>query len=199
MDLSEEWRTHVNRKEMIKRIFHRLWSVEKTLFLYKKENIVPQKTPLFEGVFFRCKTEDSDCTASFEDAGYYAPIYRKMIEKGDWVVLGVLEQECVFRCCVQLCGDINFDGCVVRSLQKQEAYIHYVYCSPEHRGKGFHKECLRWIASQLPGYRFWAQVQEKNIPSMKGFKENGFAVYSELTSYNRLGKRWIREKRKEEK
>ena len=189
----------MNRKEIAKRICHRLWSVEKTWFLCRKENIPVREAPSFEGAFFRCTIEEIDRTASFEDIKYYAPIYRKMIEKGDWVVIGALGQKCVFRCCVQFGGDIYFDGCIVRSLQKQEAYIHYVYCSPEYRGRGFHKECLRWIASQLPGYRFWAEVKENNIPSIKGFKENGFAVYSELTSYNRLGKRWIRENREEER
>lgn len=172
----------------INRLQHRLWSTSTSLLLVR-----PAGTTVSIPEEKRCPgelrevTEENliDCGA-FEDAAHYVPTYRSMLEKGDLVLFGYLNRRCVFRFCIQLHGQISFDGCAVRFLNNTENYIHYVYCDQEFRGHHFHLAALAYTAATHHSQHSYAVVKEDNIPSLKSFYQAGYKPYSLLTVKNRF-------------
>lgn len=179
-----------------KRVAHRFWSTSTSLLLVR-----PSKTAVTIPEEKRCPgelregTEETvmDCGA-FEDPVRYVPIYRSMLEKGDIVLLGYLGGRCVFRYCMQLKGIFEFDGCVVRSLNSEESYIHYIYCAPEGRGNHFQLAALDYTSSKYLLHKNYTIVKEDNIPSLKSFYQSGYDAYSLLTVKNRLFHRTLTER-----
>ena len=178
----------MNISAFLTRLRHRLWSTSTSLLLVR-----PAGTAVSIPEEKRCPgelrevTEENimDCGA-FEDAAHYVPIYRSMIEKGDVVLFGYLNGRCVFRHCLQLHGAFNFDGCVVRVLNGEEAYVHYGYCAPEGRGNHFHLTSLVYMASTHFTKKNYAIVKEDNVRSLKDCYRAGYEPYSLLTVKNRL-------------
>ena len=174
--------------EFLTRLRHRLWSTSTSLLLVRPAGTVvtiPEEK--------RCPGELREVTeknimdcAAFEDPVHYVPLYRSMLEKGDVILFGYLNGRCVFRYCLQLHGAFDSDGCVVRVLNGEEVYVHYVYCAPEFRGHHFHLAALAYTASMYHKQQSYAVVKEDNIPSLKNFYRAGYEAYSLLTVKNRL-------------
>lgn len=175
-------------KEFFRLLLHRLWSESETLLLVR-----PANTPLPERTWkpcpgeFRPVTEENinDC-GQFEDAAHYVPVYREMIQQGDVVHFGYLNGKCVFRHCMQRGGTFYEDGCPVRTLGKNEVYIHYVFCAPEARGLGLHTEGTRRFCEAFPSDTFFSCVKSDNASSLYGFFLSGYHPYSVLTVKNRF-------------
>lgn len=167
---------------------YRLWSTHSILLLVRPANApvdpFPSK-PCIGELRFVTEEDLPDC-AAFEDPAHYVPVYREMLRRGDLVLFGYLDGTCVFRCCLQCGGPILYQGYTERELAANEAYVHYVFCAPAARRKGFHKAALRYLRAACPGRVLYAQVMEDNIPSLRGFFRTGFRPYSRLTVKNRL-------------
>lgn len=175
-------------KEFFCRLRHRLWSTSQTLLLLR-----PANAPLPEQTWKPCPGEFRDVTeenindcGQFENAVHYVPIYREMLKQGDVVHFGYLNGKCVFRHCMQRSGSFYEDGCLVHTLGADEAFIHYVFCSPNARGLGFHTEGTRRFCEQLLAHSFYTCVKPDNFPSLHGFFLSGFQPYSLLTVKNRF-------------
>lgn len=174
------------KKFTVRAVYQKLkygfWSVDSILVLER-----PAGSPTsefshkhFEGEIRNVTgMELSDC-AAFEDPEHYVPIYQNMLKRGDLVRFGYLKGKCVFRHCLMLSGSYKFGGHTLQTLAPNEAYIHYVFCAPNARGKGFHEVSLHQLCCMYPKYSLYAQVKENNVPSLRGFFQNGFAVKSEF-------------------
>lgn len=190
----------------IKKIFHKVYSRLKYYKerIYSTHSILLLVRPAKEFAAemqhkpcpgeFRAVTEDNihDC-AAFEDADHYVPVYRSMLEKGDYVVFGYLNGVCVFRHAMQKSGDISFAHSTIRQLKENEAYVHYGFCAPEARGQGFHSESIYRFCKDNPSHTLYAMVEEKNIASLRGCVRNGFHIHSRLTVKYRFFRRWFKE------
>lgn len=177
------------------RLRHRLWSTSTSLLLVRPAGTVvtiPEEKRCPGEL--RAVTEENlmDC-AAFEDPAHYVPIYRSMLEKGDMILFGYLNGRCVFRHCMQLHGTFDFDGCVVRSLKENEAYILFGYCAPEGRGNHFHLSSLVYMASTHITKTNYTIVKEDNIRSLKDCYRAGYEPYSLLTVKNRFFHRALAE------
>lgn len=180
----------------LQRILRRLWSNDKVLLLKKAEGIEKICTMKnFDGELREVSYETVTDCLNFESEKY-VQIYREMIAAGDLVIFGYKDNKCVFRCCVQLSGDIVYGGCKVRNLEaKREGNIHYVYCAPEYRGQGFHSACVNYCCEKYKDYALYTQVKEDNASSLIGFIRNGFEIKSILLVKNRFFHRAIVEKK----
>lgn len=190
-----DWKTEtqkgekLKRKDYLKRFCKRLYSNNTVLWLKRfpiKESTEKQE---WDGEIKLATFETIQDISCFEDADYYIPIYKKMMLNGDKVILGYLHGRCVFRTCLQCSGAVFWDGCFVKELSENEAYIHYVFCDPNYRRSGFFSHCLKWIIDHYSEKTLYAQVAEDNIPSLNGFYNKGFQAYKKLTSHNLLFKR----------
>ena len=181
--------------EFCKALRRRIWSDSEILLLVR-----PAGKPLDDTKRkpcpgeFRMVTEENiqDC-ADFEDAVKYVPIYRGMLESGDYGQYGYLNGNCVYREWLQRTGDLVFDGCKVRALRENECISHYVFCAPDARGKGFQAASGAHLISLFPEKVFYTMVLPEKPVSLKNYLQNGYEIRSLLTVKNRFFRRTLME------
>lgn len=176
--------------DLIKRLFHRIWSDEETIGLVKNNDSIPSFTTNFEGRIEVVSLQNINDSQAFESESY-TNTYRDMISKGDKVIFGYVGDRCVYRLCVQMSGIIKFDGCPVKELQDKEAYIHYVFCDELYRGKGFHSAVINYTCKLLSDYTLYVCVKENNKASLSGIYKNGFINQCKIHVKNRFLKRKV--------
>ncbi|MEY8261591.1 hypothetical protein AALA80_14740 [Oscillospiraceae bacterium 50-60] len=135
----------------------------------------------------------ADC-AAFEDAAVYAPIYRKMLKKGDVIHFGYLNGKCVYHHAAQCSGDVIFDGCLVRHLQPGEITTCMSYCAPEARGHGFQQKSLYQMFLTYFDFTSYTLVRPQNTPSLIAVFRVGYEAHSLLTVKNRFFHRRLTER-----
>lgn len=179
---------HLSPHQVYRFLKDRIWSTDSILLLIRPASIsseVHAQRP-FLGTF-RTVTEEqlSDC-AAFEDPARYIPIYRDMLRRGDIVQFGYWEGKCVFRHCLMPSGSFSSGSHTVRTLGKNEAYIHYAFCAPQVRGNHFHTESIRRFCSLYPNRTIYTMVKEEKPFSLRGYMQNGFIPHSRITVKNRF-------------
>lgn len=184
-------------KEFFRLLLHRLWSTDEILQLVRPANApLPERTWKPCPGEFRPVTEENinDC-GQFEDAAHYIPVYREMIQRGDFVHFGYLNGKCVYRHAAQCSGDVVWGGCFVRHLQSHEIHTHFSYCAPDARGGGWQMESLRIMFETYPDCTAYTEVKKTNIPALISNFRVGYRPYSVLTVKNRLLHRSLTERK----
>lgn len=162
----------------IKFNWRKIWQCEESYLLKKAANTpVDNIVRKNEELVFEKVTEKNilDCGA-FESVDKYVPIYRKMIEAGDYVHYGYLASECVFRHAVKLSGSIKIGSQEICDIGINDGYIHYGYCEPKVRGLGFHAESLFRFSELFNDKNLYAIVDCDNISSLHSCFRNNFSV-----------------------
>lgn len=179
---------HFTLQKACRKLKYRLWFTDSILLLTRPAGPPAEPSPRkpFAGEI-RCVTEADlpDC-AAFENPDRYVPIYRSMLKRGDLALFGYLDGRCVFRSFLQRSGPLAFQEHTVRELAAGKGYVHYIFCAPDARRKGFHEAALREMCRICPDRTLYAEVKEGNIPSLRGFFRSGFAPAARLTAKNRF-------------
>lgn len=180
---------------LFKRIGHRIWSTEKLLLL-KRDRSNNEEIKIryeFKGELRRV-TEDNvaDCLA-LEDA-HYLDVYREMLKCGDYGLFGYLDGSIVYRQWVKLSGELKCSPTHTIFFERDNAFIHYVYCDSSARGNGFHINGIKSSMERIKGRTFYATVKKDNYVSLHNFYRAGFSIESLLIVKNRFGIR-IREEK----
>lgn len=175
-------------KEFFRLLRHRLWSTSQTLLLLRPANApLPEQTwKPCPGEFRPVTEENIDDCGQFEDAAHYVPVYREMIQRGDFVHFGYLNGKCVYRHAAQCSGDVVWGGCFVRHLQSHEIHTYFSYCAPDARGGGWQTESLRIMFETYPDCTAYTEIKKTNIPSLISCFRAGYRPYSVLTVKNRF-------------
>lgn len=84
--------------DLIKRLFHRIWSDEETIGLVKNNDSIPSFSTNFEGRIEVVSLQNINDSQAFESESY-TNTYRDMISKGDKVIFGYVGDRCVYRLC----------------------------------------------------------------------------------------------------
>ena len=158
----------------LQKAYHRLrdglWSTHSNLLPVRPAGDLPDETQrkYCKGTFVPVAEENIQDCAAFENPNHYVPVYRDMLQRGDYIHYGYVDGECVFRHCLQKSGQVTLQGCTVRTLSSQEAYIHYGFCAPKARGLGFHAESIYRFCTAFPQLQLFALVREDNAASLRG-------------------------------
>lgn len=180
---------------VLKHIIHEIWSENSILMLKRnayaaldydkaaKWNSEISIVPVTDDNVYDCK--------EFEDPEHYVPIYKGMIDRGDFVQYGYLDGKCVFRHAIKCSGDITFENAVIKHIDNKCVYSHYAYCAPQARGKGFLTKSLFLVAKKYFDHDIYMLVYEDNYSSLKSHFRTEYYPYKYLTVKNRMFKKKI--------
>lgn len=162
----------------------------KTFFLYKHNEHHALSSPASVKIATKNNIADVLTFQTFNKLREF----ERFIENGDIGYLAYMDGWCVHRSWVQKYPkQVELHFSLPYQLKENEMYIHYCETFDDYRGKNIYPHVLSTITKDFSEYDVLINVEQNNIPSIKGIEKAGFKKYKTFKVIGILGFTFKRE------